>query len=579
MNTLPHPRGAALRDGEACPDSDLILGRYRMTKPLGSGGHATVWVARDEKLRRNVAIKRIPRAYGADGNDRHRIEREALANARLSHPAIVGFYEAASDDRAYYLVSELVNGPSLAELYASARINDRELMRIGVALAAALQHAHARGVVHRDVKPQNIIVAADPIETGAPAKLTDFGVAHVADERPLTHVGDVIGTLAYMAPEQADGQTATPASDLYALALTLYEGFAGQNPLRGATAAATARRLGNAIPSLARARPDLPVALSAAVDRALAPDPDRRGTLNDLRGALTDAHQHRHRRLPRPNALRNASFATPSLTPRAQRLISGASAAVLSTVALATVLGPHSDTTIFVIAAAALIVVSLAANAGWLALAFGAVAWLALAGQPGTAIVLFVALAPVPVLLATTPWLWSAAGLAPLLGALGVAAAFPGFAAKLGGGSTWRRGVLGMIGYWWVAITEELTGHHLLFGLASGARDRTSWAGSVSGAFNHALLPLVGEGRLAAAALWATAAVVLPWILRSERTSWRMVAALAWAGGLILASAELAAHIGAATPPLPFVAVPVAAAIALTVHRVRLRAPGRARVA
>ncbi len=151
---------------------------------------------------------------------------------------------------------------------------------IGVALADALQHAHEHGVVHRDVKPGNVIVPT-PRRDGStvPAKLTDFGVARVAGEQALTHTGDVIGTLAYMAPEQADGLAAGPPADLYSLALTLYEGLSGSNPLRGSTVAATARRLGVAITPLRDVRPDLPPALCAALDRALAPGPDERGTL------------------------------------------------------------------------------------------------------------------------------------------------------------------------------------------------------------------------------------------------------------------------------------------------------------
>ena len=117
-------------------------------------------------------------------------------------------------------------------------------------LCDALEHAHARGVVHRDVKPQNVMVVAEPAAGAGFAKLADFGVAHVASGDPLTHTGDVIGTLAYMAPEQAEGGPVTPASDVYSLALTLYEAWTGTNPVRGGGLAATARRLGRPLPSL-----------------------------------------------------------------------------------------------------------------------------------------------------------------------------------------------------------------------------------------------------------------------------------------------------------------------------------------
>ena len=160
---------------------------------------------------------------------------------------------------------------SLAALYRGGGIADRALLAIGSVLADALIHAHERGVVHRDVKPQNVIVPAHPSPGDPPAKLTDFGIARLTGEHPLTGTGDVIGTFEYMAPEQAEGRTAGPQADLYSLALTLYEGFAGANPMRGKTVAATALRLGAVIPPLARVRPDLPPTLCAAIDHALAP--------------------------------------------------------------------------------------------------------------------------------------------------------------------------------------------------------------------------------------------------------------------------------------------------------------------
>jgi tRNA A-37 threonylcarbamoyl transferase component Bud32 len=549
------------------------MDRFRLVAPLGAGGHGTVWLAHDERLRRNVALKRIPRAYDANREDRHRIGREAVAAARLSHPAIVGFYEALSDDHAYYLVTELVQGTSLANLYADGSVDDRELLQIGVALTEALDHAHTRGVVHRDIKPQNVLVASDPAATGAPAKLADFGVARIADEQPLTHSGDVIGTFAYMAPEQAVGDTTTAATDLYALALTLYEGFAGANPLRGATAAATARRLGLAIAPLARLRPDLSPPLCAAIDRALSPEPASRGSVGELRSALLLAlhSKSRHRR-SRPHP-RPAS----ALTPRGERLVAGLGAAALSAIALATVLGPHySRATDAAVAGIALVAVAAAPGAGWLVLGFGAIAWLALSGQSGTALVLFAALAPVPILLVSAPWLWSAAILAPVLGAFGVAAAYPGLAAGAGSVSAWRRAALGALGYWWVALSEELAGRRFLFGAAAGVRPRASWEASVPGALAHALAPLCSSQRLAPALLWACAALVLPWLVREASLALRAVAAIVWAATLIVASVALAHHLGASGPPLPVAAALLAGAIALALGSRRFGAPARA---
>jgi hypothetical protein len=577
VNTVPRPAGAVKHEDASEAHSELVLGRFRLITPLGSGGHGTVWVARDERLRRNVALKRIPRSHDADREHDRRIGREALAAARLSHPAIVAVYEALSDERAYYLVTELVQGASLAELYAQRQLGDRALLRIGVALADALSHAHARGVVHRDVKPQNVIVATDSIATGAPAKLADFGVAHIADEERLTHSGDVIGTFAYMAPEQADGQTATAATDLYALALTLYEGFGGENPLRGATPAATARRLGLAFPSLARLRPDLPVRLCAAIDRALQPDAAKRGSVPELRAALASALTAKPGRRRAFAPTRHDPSA--GLTRRGERLLGGLAAAALTATALATVLGPHSSATTLCVAVGALLAVAIAPSAGWLLLAFGAIAWLALSGQAGTSLLLCVALVPVPVLLASDPWLWSVPALGPMLGPLGLAAAFPGVAARAGGASAWRRAALGALGYWWVALTEELAGKRFLFGVAPGSRPRASWEASVPGAISHALAPLCSPGRLAPAVLWAFAALVLPWILREAWLPARVLAAFAWALGLVLASAVLAHHLGTSGPPLPVAAAVLAGALALTLAPPRFRIPAQATVA
>ncbi len=156
-------------------------------------------------------------------------------------------------------------------------------------LCDALGHAHARGVVHRDVKPQNVMVVAEPAAGAGFAKLADFGVAHVASGDPLTNPGDVIGTLAYMAPEQAEGGAVTPASDVYSLALTLYEAWTGTNPLRGRGLAATVRRLGSPLPSLGSRRRDLPLELCDAIDAALDPDPELRPAPSELRAALAQA--------------------------------------------------------------------------------------------------------------------------------------------------------------------------------------------------------------------------------------------------------------------------------------------------
>lgn len=282
-------RRTALRGENARPD-DLVLDRYRLTKRLGSGAFGTVWSARDERLERDVAVKVLPREQVIHA----RFEREARAAARLQHPAIVTLYEAAVDDEGAYLVSELVRGRTLDRLLTEGRLSDREILEVGVSLCDALVHAHGQGVIHRDVKPSNVLVpsggraAAMMAAAGARAKLTDFGVAHVVGAASLTRTGDVIGTLEYMAPEQADGEEVGPEADLYSLALVLYEALGGVNPqLHPELHARRHRRTGATfVPPLRRQRRDLPRSLAAGVDRALRPRPHERGGLLDLRAAL-----------------------------------------------------------------------------------------------------------------------------------------------------------------------------------------------------------------------------------------------------------------------------------------------------
>src|SRR4051812_41426421 len=297
---------------------DLVLGRYRLTVKLGSGGFGTVFAARDERLRRDVAVKVIARA----DTDDNRAGREARVAARLNHPNVVALYELGFDDDNVYLVSELVDGRTLADLIAEEALSDRDIARIGAALCDGLAHAHERGVVHRDVKPQNVMVVAEPARGSGFAKLTDFGVAHLAGDEALTRTGDVVGTLAYMAPEQAEGARVTWEADVYSLALSLYEAWTGVNPVRRRGPAATARQLGKPITSLGRMRRDLPPELVTAIDLSLDPRPERRPGPEELasvlrrmsrelsdEGALEEEElRERPRRRPRV-ALRGRAFA------------------------------------------------------------------------------------------------------------------------------------------------------------------------------------------------------------------------------------------------------------------------------
>jgi hypothetical protein len=522
------------------------MGRYRMERRLGAGGFGVVWLAWDEKLEREVAVKVIPRERGAG----ERVEREARAAARLNHPGIVAIYELTSDEHDVYLVSELVRGRTLAELTQAGAISDRDVARIGVALCEALEHAHARGVIHRDVKPQNVMVVAEPAAGAGFAKLADFGVAHVASGDPLTRTGDIVGTLAYMAPEQAEGARVTPACDVYALALTLYEAWTGTNPVKAEGPAATARRLGRPLPSLAAMRRDLPLELCDVVDDALDVDPAHRPPPARLRAALHAAEKELADEggLVEPATLRRVGLATAA--PRAwnlrrrgaeatslqSRSLAGLAAGGLVLACLETLAPEPSFSTL---AASGIVAVGTAIlpRIGWLVAVLGLCACLvsAEADRQGTALMLLVAAAPVPFLLPRAGLLWSVPVIAPLLGTIALGPAFVGIAALAP--TPARRAGLAAAGLWWLVIAELVTGRALLFGSPDGALPRASWEGSISAAASDALQPLAMTPALAPALAWAALAVALALVVRGR---WLVVDVL---GAGLCATALIAAHV------------------------------------
>ena len=630
---------------------ELVLDRYRLVRRIGAGGMGVVYLARDEHLERDVAVKRI--AIELDREARG--EREALAAARLSHPGIVALYESGRDDDAVYLVSELVRGRTLADLIRDGELSDRDVVLIGMTLCEALEHAHARGVVHRDVKPSNVMC---PDEDGAGvAKLTDFGIALMADGDVLTRTGDIMGTLAYMAPEQAAGRGATGASDVYALGVVLYEGLAGVNPIRADNPAATARRVGMRLPragaraprpargavprdrrrrrpgARAPGRPGRPAgrprarrrsrrrrrrpdrdrggrrADGADADRAHAvparaslrarptrresrelaagdgatraascgPNPfedetpreplrdrrapsarrgaratrgataperarmgrraaRRRGRRRDVRASSWRAEDARAQRdrAPRPTATRRRRRAgarcagrcappprrapPPSPPPRSRgsdrSRPPSAAAGSLATFA----------------------VVLLLPRLGWLAMVGALLAWLATAA-PGLALLVAVAAAPVPLLLPRRGIAWSLPAAAPLLGAAGLAGAFPAIA---GQARTWpARAALGAIGGLWLVLAEALTSERLLFGQPRDVLAAPAWDGSALDAVRDAVIPIQAGGTLAIAALWALAAALLPVLVRGRSAALDLVATAGWAAALAAATGAL----------------------------------------
>src|SRR5262249_41551605 len=238
---------------------ERILGRFRIEDRIGSGGFGTVYRAWDERLERPVAVKIIDPEHGAA-----RVMREAQAVGRLAHRNIATLYELASEGKRAILVSELIEGATMRELGRRGALSDRLVAEVGADSAAALAHAHRAGVVHRDIKPENIMVSSS-----GEARLVDFGIARIAGAETLTATGAVVGTLAYMAPEQADGLRPGPSADVYSLALTLYESLCGEHPLIRENPAATARAIGEPVPPLGAVRTDLPEALTEAIDASL----------------------------------------------------------------------------------------------------------------------------------------------------------------------------------------------------------------------------------------------------------------------------------------------------------------------
>ncbi|MEA2361503.1 MAG: eukaryotic-like serine/threonine-protein kinase [Thermoleophilaceae bacterium] len=571
----------------------LVLGRYRLERRLGAGGFGVVWLGWDEKLEREVAVKAIPR----EGGSGERVEREARAAARLNHPGIVAVYELASDEHDVYLVSELVRGRTLAELVRAGAIADRDVARIGLALCDALEHAHAHGVIHRDVKPQNVMVVADPAAGAGFAKLADFGVAHVVSDNPLTHTGDVVGTLAYMAPEQAEGARVSPASDVYSLALTLYEAWTGTNPVRAEGPAATARRLGRPLPSLAAMRRDLPLELCDAIDDALKIDPARRPTPRGLRaelaavegqldeeGGLVEPETLRRVGLPATQGGRTgltrlllgggsrtdeatrvaaplgpdgAAELSPGVLGRrarvpsrpgvlTRRLGAGALAGAIVLGVLES-LGPDPSFSAPAVAGAAALAVALLPRIAWLVVAAGLCGWLISpeADRQGTALILAAAVAPMPLLLPRAGLLWSVPILAPLLGTVALAPAFVGIAALAP--TPRRRAGLGAAGFLWLALGELITGQNLLFGVPDGALPRLDWEGSISAAASDALGPLLSGPALAPAVVWAAFAMVLPLVVRGRWLAVDLIGAGLWAAGLLVALAALGDMLAATT--------------------------------
>ncbi|HEY7107028.1 MAG TPA: protein kinase [Acidimicrobiia bacterium] len=292
----------------------MLGGRYRLEEPLARGGMASVWLADDPVLSRRVAVKILRDDLAADPATRARFHYEAIAAARLNHANIVATYDTGDDDGTAYIVMELVDGPTVRELLrADGPLPVREVLRIGMQVADALEAAHRAGIVHRDVKPPNVLVPR-----AGPVKVTDFGIAKALGSDDLTRTGTVMGTARYLAPEQVNGKPADARTDVYALGLLLYEMLCGAPPFRGDTDVATAMaRLTTTAAPIRPQRPDVPPALDDIVHRCLARDPARRfASAADVHVALAAVRAGAPAAAPRVTAPASAPAAAPKPAPR-----------------------------------------------------------------------------------------------------------------------------------------------------------------------------------------------------------------------------------------------------------------------
>lgn len=490
-----------------------VLSRFEIEDRLGSGGFGTVYRAWDRRLERDVAVKVIETERGSGA----RIRREAQAAARLNHPGIVTLFEFTHHEfgpeggRAF-LVSELIEGDTVRDLIDRQLLSDREVAEIGADVCEALDHAHARGVVHRDIKPANLML---PHRDGG-TRLMDFGIARLTDGEDLTATGDVLGTLSYMSPEQAEGLEVGPPGDVFSLALTLYEAWTGANPRRRANPGATARALGEEVPLLAGRRPDLPAPLTDVIDACLDFDPELRPRVEDLGTALEQ----------------NLEYLDDSVRGAGPRRVEGHSTLAIAgdfdlpRIAAAAVAGAMAATSMILtgqsdagsVGLLSLLVAMLAvlnARLGFLAAGIGLAAWLNFsAGLAGAAFAAALLIALPAALTRGSGRILAMIPLAPLLGTAGLAPAVPAFAAL----AAHRRDrvVVAVFGLTLAALAEAATGRGLLFGRF--AEVSGGWQQSVPAFLSDLLFPVVTSSTyLVALVVWLGVAVLLGAVVSKVR--------------------------------------------------------------
>src|SRR5579883_1389253 len=277
-------------------EGTLIAGRYEIREHIATGGMASVFKTWDHRVERIVAIKVLRSLDKNDSRAVERFRREARAAASLAHPNAVTIYDFVEEQGQYFLVMEYIHGPTLKQLIGQRRqLQPREALEIAIQVCAVLQVAHTRRFIHRDIKPQNIMLAwgggaagGSLADGGVWVKLTDFGIVRVAEDAGLTNSGIVLGTADYLSPEQARGETLTASSDLYSLGVVMFEMLTGRPPFVGPTAVSIAMQHATANPPpLRQFNPNVPASVENIISRALEKEPeDRFHSAAEMRYAL-----------------------------------------------------------------------------------------------------------------------------------------------------------------------------------------------------------------------------------------------------------------------------------------------------
>ena len=517
----------------ALPRGELVLDRYRPLRPLGSGGSGSVWLARDERNGLDVALKIVPR----EGKAAHRAEREAEAAARLRHERCLRAYGFGSDSGHVYIAYEYVGGRTLREAMRGGELRDGQAIEAAAQILDGLAHAHSRGIIHRDVKPSNVLLAEDDAIS---VRLLDFGLAQFDEAETLTAVGDVPGTLAYISPERLRGEEACAASDVWAVGILLWEALAGKHPFWGVPLPQMAGTIEAGCPPLQPERPDLPKRLLAAISHAVARDPGKRppaaALANELRSALAGG-----RRSTKVESVVSPQALVPRLAPAAvaggAALVGGTALpffptgwapALAAVAALAAFRSPRAGLALALAApvlplgnhALGLALLYSVLALGWLALSWRDARWgLAFLAGPALAAVGLLALVPVAVAGASGALRRAAQALAAVAVA-GAVAGLRGVELPFAQGAAPPLGVAG-------AESAVAAAAALVEAVPPGLALAAAGLAGIAAALPYARTPWqiagVGVGMLAATLLLVPAAPALPLVL----AAWLTVAVLA----------------------------------------------------